>query len=347
MTGDAPTSNPRRIFLTGGTGLVGSHLAERLVASGHRVVALVRASSDARHLRGLGAELRHGDLLDAPETHAERMRGCDALVHAAALVFTRASADAFHRANVLGTEALLSGAVGAGIRRVIHLSSIAVYGGEAVPGQIREGDWLRAEIPAAAAYARSKRDAERVAWALADTGRLELTTLRPGVIYGERDRAFAPLLARVVRAPFLPLPGGGDAHPPVVYAGSVAAAIETALDRGGTIGRSYTLAADAELSVRTLLERFARELGRAPRLVRIPGAPVVALAALVDLAARLLPGVPTVRADRAARRLVEDHPYDQTRAREELGWGPVVEPETAIARTAKWLAERQVVSPSW
>ncbi|HUH12105.1 MAG TPA: NAD-dependent epimerase/dehydratase family protein [Longimicrobiales bacterium] len=330
---------PRRIFLTGGTGLVGSHLAERLVASGHAVVALVRENSDTRHLRTLGAELRPGDLLDAAGTHAARMEGCDAVVHTAALVFTRAAAADFHRANVLGTESVVRGAAGAGIRRVVHVSSIAVYGGEGTRRPIREEDWLRGEIAAGAAYARSKRDAERVAWALAETERLELTTLRPGVIYGERDRAFAPLLARVLRAPVLPLPGGGQARPPVVYAGSVAAAIESALFLVRAAGRSYTLAADSTLSVRAFIDAFARELGRRPRLVTVPGTPVLASAALLDLAARVLPGVPTVRVRRAARRLLEDHPFDQARAEEELGWGRVTEAEAAIAATAKWLAD--------
>lgn len=326
-------SLPVRVYLTGGTGLVGSHVAERLRARGDEVVALVRPSSDARHLDSIGATLVRGDLLDAPEQHAGRMAACDAVVHSGAMVFTRAAADAFRRVNVEGTARVLDGAARAGVRRAVHVSSIAVYGGEGRRTRLREEDWLDAEIPRGAAYARSKREAERVAWAAAASTGLALTTVRPGVIYGERDRAFAPILLQLLRLPIVPLPAGGRARPPVVYAGSVAAGILEALARPDAVGRAYTMAADAELSIRGLVEAFGAALERTPPLLPLPGWSLLGPAVALETILRALPAVPAPRLRRGALRLLEDHPYDCGRAREELGWGAALPVEEAVRRT--------------
>lgn len=330
-----------RVYLTGGTGLVGSHVAERLRARGDDVVALVRPSSDVAHLVSVGAGLVEGDLLDAAGAHAGRAKECDAVVHAGAVVFTRAPAETFRRVNVEGTASVLSGAAAAGVRRVVHVSSIAVYGGEARRAPLREESWLADEIPPSAAYARSKRGAERTAWALAATAGLELTTVRPGVIYGERDRAFAPILAKLVRMPLLPLPGGGTARLAVVYAGSVAAGILATLDRPAAVGRAFNMAADTNVSVRELVERFAAALGRGPRLVTVPGRPIRVVAEGLEALMRVFAGAHAPRLSRGVRRLLEDHPYDDSRAREELGWGAEVPLEEAVRRTAAWIARAE------
>jgi nucleoside-diphosphate-sugar epimerase len=75
-----------KVFLTGGTGLVGSHVAVHLRAAGHEVVALQRESSDVAHLGSLGCTVIPGDINDAAATLGKAMRGCDAVVHSAALV---------------------------------------------------------------------------------------------------------------------------------------------------------------------------------------------------------------------------------------------------------------------
>ncbi|RMH23226.1 MAG: NAD-dependent epimerase/dehydratase family protein, partial [Gemmatimonadetes bacterium] len=117
-----------RVFLTGGTGLIGSHLAERLRAAGHAVVCLHRPGSDTTVPAALGCELVEGDARDAPELQAERMAGCEAVVHAAALVYGSTSWDEARAANVDATERVLAAAALAGAERAVHVSSVAVYG---------------------------------------------------------------------------------------------------------------------------------------------------------------------------------------------------------------------------
>lgn len=331
-----------RVFLTGGTGLVGSHVAERLRSSGHDVVALVRPSSDTRHLEGVGAELRPGDVIDPPEAHAARIADCAAVVHAAAVVFRSVGAETTRRVNVTGTEHVLRGSALAGVRRVVHVSSVAVYGGSLDRPPLREEDWLQGAIPEEAVYARSKRDAERLAWEIHGAGGIELTTVRPGVVYGERDRAFSPIMARVVRWPLVPLPAGGRRTVALVYAGSIATAIEAILARPNTRGRAYNLAADNRLTAREVVRLFSRSLGRNPRIVPLPGRPLIAAAAAGDVIVRNLPGVPFLRLRREVERLLRDNMYDSSRARRELDWSRVLRPEDAIDRTAEWLRKVDV-----
>lgn len=325
-----------RVFITGGTGLVGSHVVEALRDSGIEVLALARPGSGTSFLERVGARRSDGDLLDPPSLHASRLEGCDALVHAAALVYARARPQEFHEANVEGTRRLLDGARSAGLSRVVHVSSVAVYGGDEVGGRVDEERWLEAEIPEQAIYARSKRLAEQAAWTFHDTAGLGVSTVRPGVVYGERDRALSPRIARLALWPLLPGIGSGRTTFPLVYAGSVAAAIRAILERPASVGRAYNLSADAPLTMERFVALFAAAQGNRARFLRLPGPPVLAAAAVVERIAALLPG-PTPRLRRGVRRLLHDNRFDDSRAREELDWRAVLPPEEAVARTVAWL----------
>jgi nucleoside-diphosphate-sugar epimerase len=325
-----------RVFLTGGTGLVGSHVAERLRERGHDVVALVRPSVDAAFLASVGAEPVEGDVTAVSAELAARMAGCDAVVHAAARVYRRAPWAMYHQLNVAATERVLRAAAAAGAGRVLHVSSVAVYGIGGSGARITEDAWRERPIPPHATYARSKREAEEVAWRLHAEGAIRLTTVRPVVVYGERDRLFTPILARVVRFPVVPLPGGGRAAVPVAYAGNVADAIVDALELPVAVGRAYNLVEERTISARRLLRIFARELGKAPRLWTVPAGLALGPATVIDGLARVLPGLRGAELRRGVRLLSRGNPYDAARARQDLGWTGRVEHEQAVARTAAW-----------
>lgn len=329
-----------RIFLTGGTGLIGSHVAERLRGRGDEVLALVRPSSDATYLSSLGCSLVEGDLEDPVPELAARMIGCDAVVHAAAKVFERGARGDFLAANVQGTESALR-AAGQSAPRVIHLSSVAVYSGVRPDPVLSEDCWTRADPARQAAYAASKHLSERAAWTLHDEGVIRLTTVRPSVVYGERDRAAAPIMIRYARLPLVPLPGGGRARLPLVYAGNVALGVVAALDRDVSVGRAYNLALDHAVTGREMVRLLAGALGRRRPVLPVPMAPLRGLAAVVDTVARALPLVPRTDLRRAVRSLVRDNPYDSTRARLELGWTNLMSHQEAVRRTVAWWRSRE------
>src|SRR5690349_2474264 len=113
-------------LVTGATGLVGSHVAEGLVARGWNVAALVRDPSSAAWLASAGVELRRGDVLDAPSFDAAA-RGADVVFHTAAAITPRGGWEAYRRPKVDGTSNAVAAAERTGAR-LLQLSSVAVYG---------------------------------------------------------------------------------------------------------------------------------------------------------------------------------------------------------------------------
>ena len=177
-----------RVFLTGGTGLIGSHIAERLRARGDEVVALRREDSDTRFLEQHGCTVVRGDVRDPHDELAVHMAGCDALVHAAALVYGSESWPRVRAVNVEGTTHVLRAVYAARVPAAVHLSSVAVYG--RTWGRVDEDTPIDSPLRPGDLYARSKREAEAAAHreAKSTLGGVRLTILRLAAVYGERDR---------------------------------------------------------------------------------------------------------------------------------------------------------------
>jgi len=331
-----------RVFLTGGTGLLGSHLADDLRGQGHGVVALVRPSADTSHLAHIGAELVQGDVTGSVDTLAGAMHGCSHVVHGAALVYTGGGWDDIAEVNIQGTKRVLSAAAQSGIQKAVHISSVAVYGnGDSQPA---EDEPLNYDLPDSDYYARSKREAEVVARRVERDMALPVTVVRPSAVYGERDRLMAPAVADILRLPLVPLFGPGDNALPVVYAGNVAVAIRLALQSPAG-GDTYDLGMDHPLSQRVLFERQASGMGIRPRFVRFP-------AGLVKGAARVLtrlgvgtPGAQHLPLDRVARLALGENPYSSRRAHTDLGWNPPHRHDDALERTGRWLKGRLDETP--
>ncbi len=330
-----------KVFLTGGTGLVGSHLAERLRARGDEVVALQRPGSDTRFLESLGCRIVRGDVEDSPETLARHMEGSEGIVHGAALIYAGLPWEKIHAVNVAGTTRVLRAASSAGVSSAVHLSSVATYGGQL--GRLDESTPIDTQVPASDYYARSKREAEGTAQQVALETGLPVTMLRPSAIYGARDRLFAPILARLARLPLIPLLGSGETTLPVVYAGNVAAAAEAALDRPPTPNQAgsavaiYNVGQDYPIGVKDLLQLFADGLGKRARFIRIPKRIVRNGAALIEMIGGALPGVKDLPVTRAAMLATEDNPYVTEAIRKQLNWVPSYSHAEGVAATTEWL----------
>jgi len=326
-----------RIFLTGGSGLLGSHLASHLRGLGHEVVALQRSGSDVAYLRGLGCSIVEGDVRDPAEDLAPLMEGCTHLVHGAALVYAGGSWPKVRAVNVDGTRNVLRAAATAGVVHAVHVSSVAVYG--EAPGPVDEATPTDSPLPPDDLYARSKREAEEVARGIEDKRGLPVTIVRPSAVYGERDRLMAPAIADIVRLPLTPLFGHGHNTLPVVYAGNVASAIQLALSSGAW-GAVYDVGMDHPLTQRALFELLAEGLGARTRFVRLPAGLVRSAADLLGRLGVRTPGASHLPLERVARLALGENPYPSRRIRAELGWTPESTHEDALPRTGAWFAAR-------
>lgn len=323
-----------RVFLTGGTGLIGSHLARELAEHGHEVVALVRADSDTRFLRNLRCELAEGDVRDEPDDLEVLMEGCTHVVHGAALVYAGGEWPKVRAVNVDGTRNVLRAAVISGVGHAVHFSSVAVYG--PVRGEVDESTPTDKPIPPDDLYARSKRESEAVARGIEKMRGLPVTIVRPAAVYGERDRLLTPAVADILRLPVVPLLGPGDNTVPVVYAGNVAVAVRLCLEAGR--GRAtFDVGLDHPLTQRALLEHLAGGLGRRRRFVQVPAGVVRGVAGLLARLGIAVPGAEHLPTERLARLALGENPYLSRRIRSELGWSPPHAHEDALPRTGEWL----------
>jgi len=318
------------VLVTGGSGLVGSHVIEALRARDVPVRALVRTAA-VPVVRALGAEPIRGDVADPAAWTRAVAGGITGIVHAAAVVDQQAGAAAY-AVNVTGTRCAIDAARIAHVR-LVHVSSVSVYGGSADFGSAQERrteDYPFRPIADRDGYARSKREAEVLVRQAAEAGEITAIAIRPNVIYGERDRLCTPRLVRAVRAPLVPVIGPGTNHLSCVYAGNVAQAIVAALKAPGAGFRAFNVTADAapRLTMREFLAALAEAYGVRARFIHLP-------VSVARLAIGLWTGPSLARA--ALAFVTGENPYSIERARAELEWVPAVTPREGIARAVGWI----------
>jgi nucleoside-diphosphate-sugar epimerase len=326
------------VLVTGAAGLVGTHVLDALRARGERPRALVREHSVAT-VEGFGAEAVVGDVTDVI-TWQRASQGVRAIIHGAALVASHDSFDEFTRVNVGGTRLALEAARRTGAR-LIHISTVAVYGRAAVYRAGEQGvaeDYPFQPLPAKDFYARSKRAAEQLVQQEAARGGLSVAAIRPNVIYGERDMLFTERVVANLKRGFLPQIGPGTNHLSCVYAGNVASAILAALDGPAKPGfRAYNVTRDAVplLPQREFFAAFAEALGVRPPRVRVPVLLIRIGVAVWSVLMRLvMPGRYSALGNSAMSFILGENPYSVERIRSELGWTPPFDTRTAINRTA-------------
>jgi nucleoside-diphosphate-sugar epimerase len=281
----------RRIAVTGATGFLGRYIVDALLARSARVIGVVRNPDRVPALAARGVELRRADLAE-PARLAAGFAGADAVVSNAALFSLRNARWRDHeRTNVAGTRNVLGAAHEAGVRRVVQVSSVAVYGLFA-GGRALDEDAPRLSDDAWRlpwrVYALSKAMSEAEAWRLAGEYDVALTTVRPCTIYGAFDPNFMPLFRRLVSLPVTVMPAGMQLS--FVYAGDVAEGIALALERPESAGRAYNLTGGDESAWD--FARAWRDAGGRSASLMLP--------------------LPLPLRSR----------FDSTRARRELGWRP-------------------------
>ncbi len=322
-------------LITGGTGLVGSHTAALFREMGWRVRALIRPSSDAAFLEELGCEFVLADLTD-PESVSGAAHGCEVVVHAAAQIGVPASMDRHVEVNVEGTRRILKEAVDSGVRRFVHISSVATYGADFDENTLPldEGTSLDDPIPEKDHYSLTKRMAEEVVRKV--DRRIEWCILRPDMVMGERDRLFTPRVFRWASRPVLTTLGMGASDLALVYAGNVALAAWLAATHDAAAWRTYNVTDDGELTQKTLV-RIAAGRGPDAPVLPLPVKLFVAAGLIGAVVGRIIPGFrPPIVTPGRVRLFTEGDPYDDALIREELGWEPTVSTEEGWRRSVEW-----------
>ncbi len=305
-----------RIFVTGASGFVGRNLVQQLVAKGHVATALLLPGEP--DIEGPGVRCVRGDIT-AASTLDGLFQGHDAVVHLAGAVADGLTQREAHRLNVAGTDNVARTALREGVTRFIHMSTVAVYGRE--PGVRLHEE--RPLCPTGDPYGDTKLLAERLLRELALEGALELTVLRPTVIYGPGDGRFLPRLVANLFSGQARLIGTGLQTVDAVHVDDVVGFILQTLDNYWCIGSTYNLNHPSNPSWKDFVGAVAETLGVPTPTQRLPYGLAWMVAGCMELWARISNRPP--RLTRYAVKVIgRQYHYDTSRA-EALGFEPRVE----------------------
>ena len=262
-----------KVAVTGASGLVGGHAVEHLADQGYDVVAVLRTVPD--HLQrfidgyaGTGSiAIAKADLNDQAALE-KAFSGADVVVHAAGSVDPYGSREAIFATNYGGTVNALAASKKTGVKQFIFISSLSVITGQGDQYDVDESAPLK---PCGESYADSKIEAEKSVMAEAGKGELKVTALRPGFIYGPRERSWMPRLINSIATGKAMLIDGGTKQTNVIYVENLNSAIASTLLNERTFGQVYNLTDGQVISKKELFDAISNGLGLPPVTKKIPG----------------------------------------------------------------------------
>jgi len=253
---------PRTFLVTGATGFVGSHVAEALVARGDHVRTLAREGSDTALLDRLGVVVVRGDLTD-PDAVSRAAEGADVVIHCGAKVGDWGPVDDYRKVNVEGLRSLLDATLGRPLDRFVVVSSLGVYEARHHYGTDETEPLPDHHIDG---YTQSKVEAERLALQYHRKQKVPVTVLRPGFIYGPRDRSVLPRIAGRLRERSVIYIARGRYALNTTYVGNLVDAILLAVDRPEAVGEVFNITDGEFVTKRKFFETIADGIGaRRPR----------------------------------------------------------------------------------
>jgi nucleoside-diphosphate-sugar epimerase len=321
-----------RILVTGANGFVGATLCRKLGERGDEVRGLVRKTSDLTLLEGIPVQRIVGSLDDLNSLE-KAVEGVRLVYHVAASVTDWGTLESFRRVNVEGTRNVLEASIRAGAKRFVYVSSVAVHNFIGAQDMTEDSPQLPTPFP----YCQSKREAEVLVLAAHREGKISVTIVRPGDVFGPGDRVSLLKMTKLLEAGMMAQIGGGKTLGAFTYVENLADGLILAGTREEATGETYVITDGMKMTWREYFDRLSEALD-VPR-PRFSVNPVLAYvsASIFEFWYRLF----RIRVRPPITRylvahLRKDFHFSIEKARRELGYEPKVDIDEAIRRTAKW-----------
>jgi nucleoside-diphosphate-sugar epimerase len=282
-----------RVFVTGGTGFIGGHVARLLRERGDDVRALVRSPDKGAALTELGCELVPGTLSNKDAIRTG-MEGCDAAIHGAAVYevgIPESEHQAMYEANVIGTDNVLRAALEAKLDRVVYISTVGAFGN--TKGQVVDETYQHPGTGYTSYYEETKVEAHRLAKRLIAEEGLPCVIVQPGGVYGPDDHSALGRQMNQFLAGRMPLIAFPELGFNMVHVDDVAAGVLLALDRGKA-GEAYVLGGQIT-TMRELIQTLAQVTGKKPPKRALPTALMKAMTPLGPLVGKAMNQGPNLR----------------------------------------------------
>ncbi len=321
-----------KVLVTGVTGFTGGHLARVLAASGDTVRVLARSAERGRAAAPPGSEVVVGDLTDAAPVRAA-VSGVEVVYNIAAL-YREAGlpAGAYRAVNAEAVATIVDAAAAAGVRRVVHCSTVGVHGDVEHPPADEDAPLRPGDV-----YQETKLLGEQLGRAVAERTGVELVIARPTGIYGPGDRRLFKLFGAIARGRFVML-GRGRNYYHVTYVDDLCAGFRLCGTVPAAAGRTYILGGGEVTTLADLVRVTAEVAGRSGPRLTLPVWPVWLAGAACEAACAPF-GIRPPLYRRRVDFFRKSRAFDIGRARAELGYAPRVGLRQGIAQTLEWYRE--------
>jgi nucleoside-diphosphate-sugar epimerase len=326
----------KTVLVTGATGFVGSALCRRLSDLGITTKALARREGRDRYIR----DLPHVDIVMGNITDAERMEVVMESVNIVFHVAAALSGDIHHqrRVNVEGTRHIMEAAHEQGVERVVHVSSIAVFGYEHPTGKIDE---RQKPTPSAEAYSLSKAEAEDVVVTLGEKYALPYTIVRPGGIYGAHSALWTTTMFKLAtRKPFI-FVGDGRGLAPLIYIDDLIDLLIISATHPSAKNQAYNACYDPAYTWDEYLGAYARLKGEH----RWRGLPIGIIKPILQFVSLFAPAYSQLKiAPQAIGFLAKPIHVEAQKAKQDLNWRPKTTLQEGIQACVPYLRDKGLLA---
>ncbi len=325
-----------RVLITGGTGFIGSRLALRCRERGDTVRVLAQANTDAEsanheELSAAGVEVQLGSVAD-PTAVRQAVDGVEFVFHLAATQHEMNVPDEkFRNVNVDGTRNVLEAAEHVGVRRVVHGSTIGVYGRRA-SGVLDEESPVEPDN----IYGVTKLEGEQLALAWSD--RVPMVVIRIPEVYGPGDRRLLKLFRTIQKKAFFVIGQGRNLHH-VIYVDDLVDGLLAAAESPTTTGELFVLGGPAAVSTNEMVEGVSKAMDVAAPRLRAPFWPFALLATVMELTLRPI-GIQPPLHRRRLDFFRKSFELSTEKAGRAFGFSPQVSFEEGARLTAEWYRDR-------